>query len=119
MARKEDFIQYKCAQWCRDNGILHHHSPNAGRRGLREANRLKAMGMRSGFHDLILFIKAPEVDLVEIKTKKGRIEDAQEVWHADILKKGYHSHHHLIVTDSADDAVRQLADIVAARLAAK
>lgn len=111
MKRLEDFIQYKCAQWLRDNRIVFCHVPNASRRGPREGARLKAMGMVAGVHDILLFFENGLLVLVELKTDDGALSTAQERWHADMTRMGFH--HHILQTDSADIAVAQLADLVA------
>lgn len=112
MARKEDRIQYECAQWLRDNRIPHHHSPNATKRGAREGSRLKAMGMRAGFHDLILFFNGGVTVLIELKTDDGKLLDSQERWHKEVDTLGGH-HQHIIQAANGKEAIAQLKDIVA------
>lgn len=110
MKRIEDFIQYKCAQWLRDNKVLHCHVPNATKRSPREGARLKAMGMVSGVDDLLLFFYPKTTVLVEIKTLKGSLSPDQIRWHDATKKRGFHRH--TIQTDDWQVAVQELEQIV-------
>lgn len=71
---------------------------------------MKAMGMVAGVHDLLLFFDNGLLVLVELKTDKGALSPAQIKWHAAMDKRGFY--HHVIQTDSADDAAEQLSDLV-------
>lgn len=74
-----------------------HHSPNGGFRNKREAGKLKAMGVKSGFPDLILLIKRGpysglgiELKIPELKTKKnGGASDNQLLWGGHLLLNGF------------------------------
>lgn len=111
MKRIEDFIQYKCAEYLRSIKMVFTHVPNAGRRSPREGARLKAMGMRAGVHDLLLFFENGLLVLVELKTDTGALSPAQVKWHADMVRMGYH--HHILQTADWEIAVQQLASLVA------
>lgn len=83
-------------QWVRLNPHLSPyviHIPNEGKRSLQTAATLKAMGMRSGVSDL--FIALPKGGYhgawIELKTRKGRISDAQEQFFADMQRAGYYT----------------------------
>lgn len=112
MKRLEDFLQYKCAEWLRSQGILFFHVPNAAKRSLREASRLKAMGMVSGVHDLVILLDNGKIIFVELKTDKGDLSPKQKLWHAAMVRKGFHHHSHLIAAATHEQAVAQLAAIV-------
>lgn len=117
MKRIEDFIQYKCAQWLRDNNILHCHVPNGLKSNPRDVARFKAMGLVAGVHDLLLFFRPAKLVLVELKTDDGRLNPAQVRWHANIAKKEFPRH--IIQSSDWQESVRQLAEIVAPYLAAE
>lgn len=75
---KEEDIQCVCVRWFdykfqKIKNLLH-HSPNGGKRNLREAARFKAMGTRAGFPDLILLLprKGYTFLAIEMKDDKGR-----------------------------------------------
>lgn len=57
-----------------------HHSPNGGKRNIREAARFKAMGVRAGFPDLILLHPNNFYPFmgIELKTEKGRQSEHQK-----------------------------------------
>ena len=59
-----------------------HHSPNGGYRDKRTGQRMKLMGTKPGFHDLILFHPMdPHTGLViELKIGSGRLSASQEAW---------------------------------------
>jgi len=112
MKRLEDFIQYKCAEYLRSIGQPFFFVPNAGKRGAREGARLKAMGMLAGVHDIWLIFERNHVEPVEIKTDSGKLLASQVKFHAALAKMG--SHHHIIQSSQAEEAVALLALIVAA-----
>ena len=53
---------------------------NGGRRDAREGARLKKQGVRAGVSDLILLVPRPQVLLLEVKVKGGKLSDAQKLW---------------------------------------
>lgn len=66
-----NFNKYPDLKWL-------HHSPNGGSRDKREAAKLKAMGVKSGFPDLCLLVERRpfnglliELKIPELKTKKN------------------------------------------------
>lgn len=110
MKRLEDFIQYKCAEWLRNNGIAHFHVPNAAKRAFHEAARLKAMGLVAGVHDLWLVFSGGRVVPIELKTEDGPLSEPQKRWHAECDKLKLQ--HYTIRTDKWEDAIKQLEVIV-------
>ena len=59
-----------------------HHSPNGGYRDKRTGQRLKLMGTKAGFHDLVLFhpVGAHTGLVVEMKLGNGCLSPAQQAW---------------------------------------
>jgi hypothetical protein len=68
-----------------------HHSPNGGKRNAIEAAKFKAMGVRSGFPDLILCVARGGYHglFVELKTAKGRQTDSQKYFQKALEAQGY------------------------------
>lgn len=103
LSGSEDGEQLALMQWCALN--LHrypdlkwlHHSPNGGFRNKREAAKFKAMGVKAGFHDLILLVrKGPYVGLsIELKSlkminkKDGGATAEQLMWAEHLLQQGF------------------------------
>lgn len=78
--------------------------PNGGKRGLREAARLKLDGVSAGVPDLYV----PEWRLwIEMKRSKGgRVDPAQKDWHEYLRSIG----DTVIVCAGEDDAWRQVEE---------
>lgn len=59
-----------------------HHSPNGGKRHIKTAQRLKMMGVRKGFPDLILAVPRLEWSglVIELKIGRGRMSPDQVEW---------------------------------------
>lgn len=99
----EDGEQLAVQCWCALNFNKYpelrwlHHSPNGGFRNKREAGKLKAMGVKRGFPDLILLVKRGpysglgiELKIPELKTKKnGGASDEQLLWGKHLLLNGF------------------------------
>lgn len=69
-----------------------HHSPNGGSRHKAEAAKLKAMGVKSGFPDLILILKRGKFNglCIELKRlKKGKVSDRQNEWGEYLKLQGF------------------------------
>lgn len=114
----EDGHQLALMQWC----ALHyneypelkrlHHSPNGGFRNKREAGKLKAMGVREGFPDLLLLLprknycglaielKRPE----SVGKKRGTVRQEQDDWREYLNNNNYLA----IVCYGWQDAVKVL-----------
>lgn len=101
----EDSHQKAIMQWCALNLNKYpelkwlHHSPNGGFRNVREAAKLKAMGVKPGFPDLILLVPRSnyhgltiELKRLSSKTKKdGGAEPAQIEWKNHLNSSGYYA----------------------------
>lgn len=71
-----------------------HHSPNGGFRNIREAAKLKAMGVKRGFPDLNLLVKRGEYKGLFIELKKikgGVVSDEQGEWKAHLNREGFYA----------------------------
>lgn len=77
------------------------HVPNSGRRGMLEAIRFKAMGVKAGVPDLILFTPRG-CYLVEVKTEKGVLSPRQSCFITDLQELGFD----VAIVRSADEAAR-------------
>ena len=68
-----------------------HHSPNGKRRTKSEGAKLKLMGVKKGFPDLVLiWPTAQHVGLaIEMKLGKGRPTKEQKAWAAHFTKCGW------------------------------
>ena len=91
----EEDMQEACVRWF---GYAHprlapllHHSPNGGRRNVREAARFRAMGTRAGFPDLFLAVpnRGYHGLFIEMKSREGRQTPAQKEWQSNLTAQGY------------------------------
>lgn len=59
-----------------------HHSPNGGYRDKRTGHRMKLMGTKPGFHDLVLFHPVGEHTglAIELKIGNGKLSQSQQEW---------------------------------------
>lgn len=110
MKEKENEIQVAVFQALQAAGIYAHHSPNeAGTRKVVEMMQLKAMGMRSGFPDLICLWPDGRTIWMELKTKKGKQNESQKLTQrmvADWKAKG----HEYVVIRSVDEVIRMIEE---------
>ena len=114
MKHLEDNIQIACVTWFSfqypDIAILLHHSPNGGKRNIREAARFKAMGVRAGFPDLILLYPSSGYNglLIEMKTeeKSSRQSPNQKAYQQAATSHGYK----YIVCRSFDDFNKEVKE---------
>ena len=65
--------------------------PNGGARTKSYGARLKREGMRAGVPDLMLPIASDEYHglFIELKTKKGKLQDSQKIWLQKLNDNGY------------------------------
>lgn len=99
----EDGHQLALLCWCALNFQKYpqlkwlHHSPNGGSRDKREAAKLKGMGTKAGFPDLLLLLKRGEwagllieLKIPELKTKKDGGATVEQIeWGKHLLLSGY------------------------------
>jgi hypothetical protein len=86
--KSEDYIQSECLVWANNEypqlrhfGIV--HIPNGGTRNKIEAAKLKTIGVRKGFPDLMIILPHGEIFFVEMKDEKGKQSESQiecEYW---------------------------------------
>ena len=94
MKHIEEHLQESCVRWFDlqypQYRLLLHHSPNGGRRDVKEAARFKRMGTRAGFPDLILLL--PSIGghflAMELKYGRGVQTDSQKAMEKAIVKAG-------------------------------
>lgn len=96
-------------------GWLFTHVPNGERRDARTGAKLKRMGTKPGFPDLILIDPAGTFHGLELKTEGGRLSEAQEGFHGHARSQGWR----VEVADSYDAAIAVLAGWGALRLTLK
>jgi hypothetical protein len=93
MKHLEDTLQITCLRWFKlqHPHILIHHSPNGGRRNVREAARFKQMGTVAGFPDL--HIAAPRKGFhglyIELKAGKNKPTGSQISVMRTLQSEGY------------------------------
>lgn len=71
-----------------------HHSPNGGFRNIREAAKLKAMGVKRGFPDLNLLVPRGNYAGLFIELKKvkgGVVSDEQHEWKEHLNNSGFYA----------------------------
>lgn len=80
------------------------HMPNGGRRSKAEAGAFKAMGVRAGVPDLLVWTQGSGHFAIELKAKAGKLSPAQAAWHDTVSCLG----HRVYVCRSVDDVERCL-----------
>ena len=80
----EEQIQIEIVTWLRTlHPWLHvHHVPNGGRRHMRVALDMKALGVVPGVSDLALTAPGRRQGYMEVKRPRGRTSVAQRQWRA-------------------------------------
>mgnify|MGYP006344922537 FL=1 len=68
-----------------------HHSPNGGKRDVREAARLKNQGVMAGFPDLFLFVSRKGFHglFIEMKSRQGRVSSNQTAVMQRLTEQGF------------------------------
>lgn len=96
MRRPEHELQKACVVWLelmRRMGKLSYFAvPNGGKRGKREAWRLKEGGVRAGVPDLVLCFKGGATIFVELKAKNGYLSPIQKMFHEELRLMGFQVH---------------------------
>jgi hypothetical protein len=81
------------------------HCPNGGWRSKAEAGAFKAMGVRAGVPDLLVWTQGGGHFAIELKVgRRAVLSDAQVVWHSTLESLG----HRVYVCRSVDDVERCL-----------
>lgn len=81
-------------QWAKTQPILSEyliHIPNGGYRHIKEAIKLKKMGVKAGVSDLFLAYPNPAYHglWIELKSKKGHLTSEQKHWLNIMAEVGY------------------------------
>jgi|ERR1700741_1045619 len=102
----EDDLQKTVARYMRLQypWLLFFHVPNGGRRNPREGARFKAMGVRPGVADILLFWGFNKKAAIELKAGKNSLEDSQETFRDHWMETGGY----YCVCRSLDDVIDQL-----------
>lgn len=89
MRREEDALHIQAVHFLKIvcPGLLHFHAPNGGSRDVREAAKLKAMGVRPGVADLAIVGDEGRLHFIEFKALKGRQSPAQKQFQEDCAKR--------------------------------
>lgn len=88
--KPEEIVQKAVVQHLRSRGVpglVYFHVPNGGKRGPVEGAIFKAMGVRAGVADLILFHEGKSFAL-ELKADNGRPSESQLEFLSDIERAG-------------------------------
>jgi hypothetical protein len=80
------------------------HCPNGGWRSKAEAGAFKAMGVRAGVPDLLVWVADGRSFGIELKSGAGKLSPAQAAWHDTVSNLG----HRVYVCRSVDDVERCL-----------
>lgn len=65
------------------------HVPNGGYRTPAEAGIFRAMGVRRGVPDLLLWTPHAQSFGIELKSGAGKLRDAQILWHSTLASLGH------------------------------
>lgn len=89
MRREEDTLHIHAVHFLKIvcPHVLAWHSANGGSRDVREAAKLKAMGVRPGVADLALVGDEGRLHFIEFKALKGRQSPAQKQFQDDCAKR--------------------------------
>lgn len=87
----EETIHVSVLEWLRLvlPGALVVHVPNGGSRDVREAVKLKRMGVVAGIPDLIVFMDGAFAFALEIKTQAGKLSAEQLGVHTVMRRLGF------------------------------
>lgn len=99
----EDEIQCTVADHLRSRahvGVVWWHTPNGGKRNIREAARLKRMGVRAGVSDIIAHHNG-ECFALELKAPGGRPTESQLEFQSEFREAGGHA----VVAEGLDEAL--------------
>jgi len=91
----EDDLQKQVASYLHaalPDGSFFHHSPNEGNRHVAFKVKLKAMGFRSGFPDLVIFCPETLTVFIELKRPGTRthLRFSQKLMRDQIQNLGFH-----------------------------
>jgi hypothetical protein len=79
--------------------LAYAHCPNGGLRSAAEAGRFRAMGVRAGVPDLLVWIRGGRSIGIELKAGRGKLSPEQIYWHVRVAGLG----HRVYVCRSIDE----------------
>lgn len=92
--QSEDNLQKSCVKWLKLQypNLTFIHVPNGGKRNVREAVKFKAMGVRSGCPDLLVFKPADIYAglAIELKVGKNTTTDNQKAFIDELTGNGWY-----------------------------
>lgn len=115
----EDFEQELVMRWAIGQTatwpelVLLFHIPNGGKRGKREAEKLKRMGVKPGVPDLCLPVARGGFHGLYVEMKRlegGRVSTEQKAWLAALHEAG----HCVALCEGHEQAIAVLRDYLAA-----
>lgn len=91
----EDRLQIAAAELLDTLGLRWMHVPNGGSRNKIEAVKLKRMGVKRGFPDIVIFTPPPALDnvkgvLIELKVKDNNLSLDQVEWMIELCAIGWY-----------------------------
>jgi hypothetical protein len=103
---KEDDFQKTVARYLNSLGVLWCHSPNGGSRNVIEASKLKAMGVKRGVPDVLIFETNKQYNgmAIELKAKKNKATPEQLEWIEQLTKRGWYC----IVSNDLDQVIKEI-----------
>ena len=111
IAAPEHIEQVRLVNWFRDNfkepDYIIFAVPNGGKRGIKEAGRLKDEGVKSGVSDLII-LTHNKVIFLEMKKLNGKLSDKQKEFNENVEYLGFIS----IVGYGASDASEKILQVL-------
>ena len=107
----EHIEQVRLVNWFRDNfpepDYIIFAVPNGGKRGIKEAGRLKDEGVKKGVSDLII-VTHNKIIFLEMKNAKGKLSKEQISFNENIEYLGFIS----LVAYSATDASEKIMEVL-------
>lgn len=90
------------------------HIPNEARRSVAGYVELAKQGVRKGFPDYMIL--TPNIRwsalFIELKTKKGKLTEAQEEWIRKLIERGYYAS----VARGCEEAINVFEDYIRGKL---
>ena len=104
MGRSEESEQIAVVDYCNIKGIPIIHIPNEGKRTKAYGGKLKRMGMKPGFPDLLILVARGRYHgfAIEMKFGSNKPTPSQREWLSRLSREGYATS----VCYSADEAIR-------------
>lgn len=89
-AGPEDILQMQIARFLKVAApdLVWFHPANGGFRNVREAVKLRDMGVRPGVADMCFVLPGGLAGFIELKTPTGRVEKTQKAFAAEVIAAG-------------------------------